>query len=57
MSLQTELAGTLGETPKIRWGVPGQLDVLIDGKIVFSKKVAKRMPEPGEVARLASARR
>jgi len=57
VSLQTELAGTLGETPKIRWGVPGQLDVLIDGKIVFSKKVAKRMPEPGEVARLVSARR
>ena len=57
MSLQTELAEALGATPRIRWGAPGQLDVLVDGKLVFSKKAAKRMSEPGEVARLANARR
>ena len=57
MSLQAELAREMGVTPKIRWGAPGQLDVVIDGSIVFSKKAAKRMPDPGEVARLANARR
>jgi hypothetical protein len=57
VSLQAELAREMGVTPTIRWGVPGQLDVLVDGTVVFSKKAAKRMPEPGEVARLANARR
>ena len=36
---------------------PSSGDVLIDGQVVFSKKAAKRMPEPGEVSRLAKARR
>ena len=56
MSLQGELARETGVTPTIRWGKPGQLDVIVDGALVFSKKVAKRMPEPGEVSRLAKAR-
>lgn len=55
MSLRAELTREVGVTPKIRWGGPGQLDVVIDGTVVFSKKAAKRMPEPGEVARLAKA--
>ena len=45
----------MGTTPKLRMGGPGQLDVLIDGSVVFSKKAARRMPEPGEIARLAKA--
>jgi len=57
VGLQTELAREVGVTPEIRWGGFGQLDVLIDGQVVFSKKAAKRMPEPGEVSRLAKARR
>jgi hypothetical protein len=57
VSLQAELAREMGVTPAIRWGGLGQLDVLVDGTVVFSKKAAKRMPEPGEVARLANARR
>lgn len=57
MSLQSELAREVGVTPKIRWGGPGQLDVTIDGAVVFSKKEAKRMPQPGEITRLAKARR
>ena len=57
MSLQAEVAREMGVTPTIRWGGLGQLDVLVDGKVVFSKKAAKRMPEPGEIARLANARR
>ena len=53
VGLRTELAREVGVTPTIRWGLPGQLDVLIDGAVVFSKKAAKRMPQPGEVVRLA----
>ena len=57
MSLQAELARETGVTPTIRWGGLGQLDVLVDGAVVFSKKSAGRLPLPGEVARLAQARR
>ena len=53
MSLQTELTRDVGVTPVIRWGLPGQLDVIVDGAVIFSKKASKRMPQPGEVARLA----
>lgn len=55
MSLQAELTREVGVTPTIRWGLLGQLDVVVDGAVVFSKKAAKRMPQPGEVARLAKA--
>ena len=55
MSLQAELTKETGVAPAIRWGMPGQLDVLVDGAVVFSKKAAKRMPQPGEVTRLAKA--
>jgi hypothetical protein len=52
VSLQAELAREVGVTPKIRWGGLGQLDVIVDGAVVFSKKTAKRMPAAGEIARL-----
>jgi hypothetical protein len=55
--LQAELARETGVTPTIRWGGFGQLDVVADATVVFSKKAVKRMPEPGEVARLLNARR
>jgi len=55
VSLQHELIREVGVSPKIRWGGLGQLDVVVDGAVVFSKKLTKRMPEPGEVARLAKA--
>ena len=57
MSLQSELVREVGVTPKIRWGGFGQLDVVIDGAVVFSKKAAGRMPEAGEITRLAKTRR
>jgi predicted Rdx family selenoprotein len=34
---------------------PGQLDVLVDGTLVFSRKTVGRMPEPGEVQGLVRA--
>jgi hypothetical protein len=52
VSLQNELEHAVGVSPKIRWGGFGQLDVIVDGKIVFSKQATGRMPGPGEVTRL-----
>jgi hypothetical protein len=43
-------------SPTIRWGGPGQLDVLVDGKVIFSKRSAGRMPAPGELERLIRQR-
>ena len=42
-------------TPKVSTGGFGQLDVMVDGKVVFSRKDAKRFPERGEIPRLAKA--
>ena len=52
MSLKDDLARSLGVTPTIRWGGPGQLDVLVDGRMVFSKKAAGHMPSVGELEQL-----
>jgi predicted Rdx family selenoprotein len=56
VSLKKELERSLGVSPSIRWGGPGQLDVLVDGTLVFSKKSAGRMPAPGELAQLIRPR-
>ena len=52
MSLRDSLSRTLGVTPKIRFGGFGQLDVMVDGKVVFSKKQAGRSPTAAEIVRL-----
>ena len=52
VSLKQDLERSLGVSPSIRWGGPGQLDVLVDGTLVFSKKSAGRVPAPGELAEL-----
>ena len=56
VSLKTELEHSLGISPTIRWGGPGQLDVLVDGTLVFSKKSAGRLPAPGELPELIRRR-
>jgi hypothetical protein len=56
VGLKTELERSLGVVPTIRWGGPGQLDVLVDGTVVFSKKAAGRMPAPGEIEKLVRRR-
>ena len=33
----------------------GVLDVMVDGKTVFSKQSARRNPEPGEIVKLIQA--
>ena len=39
-------------TPKIRWGSTGQLDVIVDGKVVFSKQQAGRIPTADEIVKI-----
>jgi predicted Rdx family selenoprotein len=39
-------------SPRIKWGGMGQLDVLVDGRVVFSKKQAGRMPTSQELVAL-----
>jgi predicted Rdx family selenoprotein len=56
VGLKQELERSLNVSPTIRWGGPGQLDVLVDGKLVFSKKSTGRMPAPGELERLIRQR-
>jgi predicted Rdx family selenoprotein len=33
----------------MRWGCTGQLDVIVDGTVVFSKRQAGRMPTAEEI--------
>jgi hypothetical protein len=54
--LREELAREGIDAP-IRLGGLGQLDVRVDGRTVFSYKALKRMPQPGEVARLVKETR
>ena len=56
VSLKQDLERSLGVSPTIRWGGPGQLDVLVDGTLVFSKKSAGRLPAPGELTELIRRR-
>ncbi len=56
MRLREELAREGIDAP-IRLGGLGQLDVRVDGRTVFSYKALKRMPQPGEVARLVKETR
>ena len=50
MRLADEIRRETGVTPRIRLGGFGTLDVLVDGRVVFSKKAEGRVPAPGEVA-------
>ncbi|HEV2992373.1 MAG TPA: Rdx family protein [Candidatus Angelobacter sp.] len=48
-SLKEEIDRKFNLTSKIRMGGPGVLDVIVDGRTVFSAKAAKRMPTAAEV--------
>ena len=49
MSLKEEIDRKFNLISKIRLGGPGALDVVVDGRTVFSAKAAKRMPTAAEV--------
>ena len=57
MGLAEEIKRELGVEPKLVKGGNGILDVLADGKLVFSKHRDGRFPAPGELAGMIRAKR
>jgi len=53
--LKSEIRRELNVKPKMSFGGVGVLDVMVDGKTVFSKLSARRNPEPGEIVKLIQA--
>jgi hypothetical protein len=49
--LADEIRRETGVTPRIRLGGFGALDVVVDGRVVFSKKAEGRSLAPGEIAK------
>ncbi|HEY2992275.1 MAG TPA: hypothetical protein VGM22_05640 [Methylomirabilota bacterium] len=56
MGLAKEIERAVGVTPRIRMGGFGALDVIVDGKVVFSKKADGALPAGEIVGRVKSAR-
>ena len=56
MRLADEIRRETGVTPRIRLGGFGALDVMVDGRVVFSKKAEGRVPPPGEIGARVKAR-
>jgi hypothetical protein len=52
VSLRDEIARKTGVAPKLRIGKPGSLDVIVDGRTVYSKEKSGRMPTADEVLAL-----
>ena len=50
--LKREIRTKLNLQPKMSFGGVGVLDVMVDGKTVFSHQAERRMPKPGEIAAL-----
>jgi len=53
--LRDELQSTLQVAARISWGGLGELTVLVEGRPVFSRRQAGRVPEPGEIARIVQS--
>jgi Rdx family len=53
--LRNELQSTVQVAAKISWGGLRELTVLVDGRTVFSRRQAGRVPEPGEISRLVKS--
>ena len=49
MRLAEEIEHGAGVKPRIRMGGFGALDVVVDGRVVFSKKAEGRLLPPGEI--------
>lgn len=52
MSLQKGLESSLGVKPNILWGSIGQLDVIVDGAVVYSAQETGRIPTTEEIIKL-----
>ena len=53
--LRDELQSSVRVAAKIGWGGLRELAVLVDGRAVFSRRQAGRLPEPGEISRLVKS--
>ena len=53
--LKREIRRELNVKPKMSFGSTGVLDVMVDGKTVFSKQSARRDLQPGEIVKLIQA--
>jgi hypothetical protein len=53
--LRDELESTLRVAATIGWGGLRELTVLVDGRTIFSRRQAGRMPKPGEIARIVQS--
>ena len=51
MSLKSELETELGVPVRVRAGVPGSLNVILNGETIFSKKQSGRFPTAAELVR------
>ena len=49
MSLKQAIEERLKIPTNIKMGAPGSLDVFVDGRLIFSKKQAGRMPTNDEI--------
>jgi len=54
--LADEIRRETGVAPRIRMGGFGALDVVVDGRVVFSKKAEGRLLPPGEIVGRLKAR-
>ena len=55
-SLRKELEKSLGVEPKIKMGGQGQLNVIVDGNVVFSRQQAGRFPTTEEIVEAVKPR-
>ena len=49
MSLKHDIEQKLGQPVKIKAGMPGSLDIYVDGQRIFSKAQAGRMPQNADI--------
>ena len=56
MSLKEGIEGKLSIPTHIRMGMPGALDVFVDGQRIYSKKQTGRLPTVDEIIELIRAR-
>jgi hypothetical protein len=53
--LKREIKRELNLTPKMRFAGVDVLDVLVDGRTIFSYQAERRLPSRGEITRLIQA--
>jgi hypothetical protein len=52
VSLKTRIEAQLGVPTRLRIGHPGSLDVIVNGRKIYSKQKSGHLPAPDEVVNL-----